>query len=101
MANQKNKSKTGKYRYTEQAFDINEVVCVLGHVISRAGMLVVKPIFPDTAVDDELWRPVSKRAWKELVKEPHILLSDVPVHVEEAEVGVLLLCVYNIGWCVW
>lgn len=87
----KSKNKTGKYRYTEQAFDVNELVTALGIVVKNntggekeegGGGLKMEAVTSETNVDMSTWTARAKYAWKELVKEPQILLSDHPEHYE-------------------
>ena len=80
----KSKNKTGKYRYTEQAFDVNELVTALGVVVENSdkGGLKIEAVKADTQVDMSTWTAQAKYAWKELVKAPQILLSDHPEHYE-------------------
>ena len=86
----KSKNKTGKYRYSEQAFDVNEIVCALGVVTDIGGELTIEACTEATEVDMAGWNGHAKSAWKELVKEGHVILSDHPDQVAGVEVRMLL-----------
>ena len=78
---------TGRYRYTEASFDVNELVAGLGVVQAATdamgqSLMMLVP-FNERTLDDAYfqqnnWSDFDKRSWHDLLKEPAVLLSDKP-----------------------
>ena len=76
---------TGRYRYTESSFDVNELVAGLG-VITQAADATGAPIkmlvpFNEQTLNEAYfeangWSDFDKRSWHDLLKNPSVLLSD-------------------------
>ena len=76
---------TGRYRYTESSFDVNELVAGLG-VITQAADATGAPIkmlvpfneqtLNEAYFEENGWSDFDKRSWHDLLKNPSVLLSD-------------------------
>jgi hypothetical protein len=78
---------TGRYRYSEAAFEVNKLVAGLG-VIQPAvdpmgnSIMMLVPFAEDTLNEEYFkqnnWSDFDKRSWKDLLMNPSVLLSDKP-----------------------
>ena len=78
--------RTGRFRYTEQSFDCNELLAALGLVApgmdpyTRQAVKLLTPFGADTLTEEFFtkneWSDWDKRAWADLTKSPAVLLSD-------------------------
>ena len=76
---------TGRYRYSEAAFEVNELIAGLG-VIQPAtdpmgnSILMLSPFNEETLNEEYFvenkWTDFEKRSWHDLLKNPSVLLSD-------------------------
>lgn len=86
---------TGRYRYTEAAYKVNDLLAGLG-VIQPALNPMGQPImmlvpFSENTLDDAYfeqnnWSDFDKRSWHDLLKNPSVLLSDSPHFVSGVQV---------------
>ena len=81
--------RTGRFRYTEESFDVNELVAALGVPVPAQDPYTGEPVkvlnaftrhtISETYMDDNGWSDWDKRSWQDLLKRrPEILLSDSP-----------------------
>lgn len=78
--------RTGRFRYEEASFDVNELVAALGVVSPAKDPYTQKPVkvlnpFSSTTLteaffEDNEWTDWDKRSWNDLCKSPAVLLSD-------------------------
>lgn len=80
--------RTGRFRYQEEAFHVNELVAALGLVSAGVNPWTRQPVkiltpFNSTTLTEEFfvkneWSDWDKRSWADLTKTPCVLLSDHP-----------------------
>ena len=78
--------RTGRFRYTEESFDVNELLAALGVPTPATDPYTNQPVkilnaFTSSTVserymEDHEWSSWDKQSWKDLLKRPEILLSD-------------------------
>ena len=78
--------RTGKFRYCEESFDVNELVAALGvstpaqDPYTGQAVKVLNPFNKQTLseqyMDDNKWDSWDKQSWQDLLKYPAVLLSD-------------------------
>ena len=78
--------RTGRFRYEEASFDVNELVAALGVVSPAKDPYTQQPVkvlnpFTSTTLneaffEDNEWTDWDKRSWNDLCKSPAVLLSD-------------------------
>ena len=78
---------TGRYRYAEASFEVNELVAGLGVVQpatdpSGQPIMMLVPFSEETLTEEYFvenkWGDFDKRSWHDLLKNPSVLLSDEP-----------------------
>ena len=85
----RNEGRTGRFRYTERSFDVNELVAALGVCSPAQDPYTGQPVkilnrftketLTEQYMDDNGWDSWDKDSWRDLLKYPSVLLSD---HVE-------------------
>jgi len=78
--------RTGRFKYSEESFDCNELLAALGVVtpgmdpFTRQAVKILTPFNSSTLTEqfmtDNQWSDWDKRSWADLTKAPAVLLSD-------------------------
>lgn len=88
--------KTGRHKYVEKSFDVNEIICGFGmpaaavDPYTNTAVKILQPVKTDSISAEFMehmeWKKIEIKSWENLTKTPAVFLSDMNEHVAGVEI---------------